>query len=73
MSIKRIHTVPLIGGIGDVSPYFQVNELAAALAAAFSGTYRPLYAPAFIEQDDVLHDFLKTQEVVQISEYWGIN
>jgi DNA-binding transcriptional regulator LsrR (DeoR family) len=68
---KRIHAVPLIGGIGDVSPYFQVNELVAALAAAFSGTYRPLYAPAFIEQDDVLHDFLKTQEVVQISEYWN--
>ncbi|MEN6523262.1 MAG: sugar-binding transcriptional regulator [Anaerolineaceae bacterium] len=68
---RRIHAVPLIGGIGDVSPFFQVNELAAALAATFSGTYRPLYAPAFIEQDEVLHDFLKTQEVVQISEYWS--
>ena len=68
---KRIHVVPLIGGIGDISPFFQVNELARVLSSAFSGTYRHLYAPAFIENNDVLEDFLKTQEVLQVSDYWN--
>ena len=70
ISPKRIHVVPLIGGIGDISPFFQVNELARVLASAFSGTYRHLYAPAFIENNDVLQDFLGTQEVLQVSDYW---
>ncbi|NPV56133.1 MAG: sugar-binding transcriptional regulator [Anaerolineae bacterium] len=67
---KRIHVVPLIGGIGDISPFFQVNELARSLAHAFGGTYRHLYVPAFIEDQTVWENLQKTQEVVQASEYW---
>ncbi len=68
---KRIHVVPLIGGIGDISPFFQVNELARVLSATFKGSYRHLYAPAFIEKDDVFQNFIKTPEVVQVSEFWN--
>jgi deoxyribonucleoside regulator len=68
---KRINVIPLIGGIGDISPFFQVNELARHLANAFNGTYRYLYAPAFIEDKSVLVNLLKTQEVAQSSELWG--
>jgi deoxyribonucleoside regulator len=67
---KRINVIPLIGGIGDISPFFQVNELARQLANAFNGTYRYLYAPAFIEDNTVLVNLLKTQEVAQSSELW---
>jgi deoxyribonucleoside regulator len=68
---KRLNVIPLIGGIGDISTFFQVNELARQLAGAFDGTYRHLYAPAFIEDRSVLDNLVKTQEVTQISELWA--
>ena len=68
---KHINVVPLIGGIGDLSPFFQVNELARQLANAFDGTYRHLYAPAFLEDRTVLENLLKTQEISQTAELWS--
>ena len=51
---KRIHVVPLIGGIGDLSPFFQVNEMARRLSESFNGSYRNFYAPAFIQDNSIL-------------------
>jgi deoxyribonucleoside regulator len=67
---KRIHVVPLIGGIGDLSPFFQVNELARRLSEAFNGTYRYFYAPAFIQDNSILESLIKTQEIAQVMEQW---
>jgi len=67
---RRINIVPLIGGIGDISPFFQVNELARRLAEAFNGVYRHLYAPAFIQDETVFDSLLKTQEIAQVKELW---
>ena len=68
---KHINVIPLIGGIGDISPFFQVNELARQLANKFDGSYRNLYAPAFVEDHTVLVNLLKTQEIAQSSEFWA--
>ncbi len=68
--VRRVSVIPLIGGVGDISPFFQVNELARRLAEAFTGTYRHLYAPAFIQDDRVLESLLKTQEITQVMELW---
>lgn len=67
---KNNNVIPLIGGIGDISPFFQVNELARRLADAFGGTYRHFYVPAFIEDTSILEKLLKSQEVVQIADLW---
>jgi len=66
----HINVIPLIGGLGDISPFFQVNELARRLAESFSGTFRHLYAPAFLEDDDLLASLLKTSEISQVLEVW---
>ncbi len=68
---KHINVIPLIGGIGDISPFFQVNELVRQLANAFDGTYRHFYAPAFVEDNTVLVNLLKTQEIAQSFELWA--
>lgn len=68
---RRIHVTPLIGGIGDLSPFFQVNELARNLAEAFDGTYRYLYAPAFIQDKTILESLVKTQEIAQVMDLWS--
>jgi deoxyribonucleoside regulator len=65
-----VHIVPIIGGIGDMSPYFQVNELARKLAEAFNGTFRHIYAPAFTRDKAILKSLSKTQEVEQLQELW---
>jgi deoxyribonucleoside regulator len=67
---RRIDVIPLIGGLGDISPFFQVNELARRLAEAFSGTYHHLYAPAFLQDNAVLESLLKTPEIAQVMEEW---
>jgi deoxyribonucleoside regulator len=68
---KRINVIPLIGGLGDISPFFQVNELTRRLSDAFSGTYRHLYVPAFIEDRNVLDNLVNSQEVRQVVEMWN--
>jgi deoxyribonucleoside regulator len=68
--VQHVNVIPLIGGIGDISPFFQVNELARRLAEAFDGTYRHLYAPAFVEDPAVLESLRKTQEIAQITSLW---
>ncbi len=68
---RRIHVTPVIGGIGDLSPFFQVNELARRLAEAFGGTYRNLYAPAFIDDSSILISLLKTEELAQAIDLWN--
>lgn len=66
----HINVVPLIGGIGDMAPFFQVNSLALRLAGAFSGQYRMIHAPAFTPDLVVWHALMHTQEVQGITELW---
>jgi deoxyribonucleoside regulator len=68
---RHINVFPLIGGIGDLSPFFQVNELVRRLANSFGGSYRHFYAPAFVEDHSVLLNLLKTQEITQSTEHWS--
>lgn len=65
-----VHIIPLIGGIGDMSPFFQVNELARRFAEVFGGTFRNIYAPAFTPDATILESLHKTQEVTQLNELW---
>jgi DNA-binding transcriptional regulator LsrR (DeoR family) len=65
-----IHTVPLIGGIGQLSPSFQVNDLARRLAEAFGGTWRALYAPAFTDDLEAWQTLVRLAEVQQVARLW---
>jgi len=66
-----VQVIPIIGGIGDMSPFFQVNELARRLAEAFGGTFRYIYAPAFTQNTAILESLSRTQEVEQLSKLWN--
>lgn len=68
----QINVVPLIGGIGDMTPFFQVNELARRLAEAFGGTYRFIYAPAFTLDQATYKGLIKSQEINSIQEQWNL-
>ncbi len=66
----KIQAVPLIGGVGQISLSFQVNELARRLAKAFGGTWRPLYAPAFVNDPATYRALSQVADVRSVIQIW---
>ncbi len=66
----HINVVPLIGGIGDMAPFFQVNSLALRFAEAFGGQYRMIHIPAFALDHTVWEALNNTQEVQGVTGLW---
>jgi deoxyribonucleoside regulator len=67
----HVHVVPLVGGLGQVSPSFQVNELAQRLAMSFGGTWQCLYAPAILESQEALNTLAAQPDIQRITERWS--
>jgi len=67
----RISVVPLVGGLGQIAPSFQVNELARGLAQAFRGTWQPFYAPALLPGQAVREGFMKTLDAQEMAQRWA--
>jgi len=68
---KDISVVPLVGGIGELAPAFQVNELARRLAEALGGSYRFFHLPALTYDLEVWEALMRTKEVDSISKHWA--
>ncbi len=66
----RITVIPLLGGMGQIAPVFQVHEIARALATAFGGAWHNLYAPAMVESDEVARSLLRSADYQQIAALW---
>jgi DNA-binding transcriptional regulator LsrR (DeoR family) len=64
------HVLPLVGGLGQVAPSFQVNELAQQLATAFGGTWDCLYAPAVLASQPALAALTAQSDVRRVIEQW---
>jgi deoxyribonucleoside regulator len=67
---QAVHVIPLLGGIGQMTPSFQVNELARQLAQAFGGTWREFYMPGYTENMEAWHALTKLEEVTELSHLW---
>ena len=67
----RITAVPLIGGLGQIAPVFQVHELARALAEHFGGEWQNFYVPALAESDEMAQRLLDSPDVRQVTALWG--
>jgi DNA-binding transcriptional regulator LsrR (DeoR family) len=65
-----IRVFPLIGGIGQVSPSFQVNDLTRRMAEALGGSWQPLYAPAFVADPQVRDVLLRHPDVGKVVGSW---
>lgn len=66
----RISVAPLLGGLGQIAPVFQVHELARTLAEAFGGTWHSFYAPALAESDEMAKRLLGSADLQQVSALW---
>ncbi|MBI5715837.1 MAG: sugar-binding transcriptional regulator [Chloroflexi bacterium] len=67
----RVTVVPLIGGLGQIAPIFQVHELARALAEKFGGTWQNFYVPALVESDKMAADLLRSADMRQALALWN--
>jgi len=66
----RIRVVPLIGGLGQIAPVFQVHDLTRACAEAFGGTWQNFYVPALVESDKIAASLLRSVDVKQVAQQW---
>ena len=67
----RINVVPLIGGLGQIAPVFQVHDLARALADKFGGAWQNFYVPALVESDTVAASLLRSTDVKTVAAQWN--
>jgi DNA-binding transcriptional regulator LsrR (DeoR family) len=66
----EIRVSPLLGGLGQLSPSFQVNDLARRLAEAFGGDWQPLYAPAFISDPSTYQALSNVADIERVIQSW---
>ena len=66
----EVQVFPLIGGLGQISPSFQVNDLARGLAEAFVGSWLALYAPAFVGDPSTCQALFQVADVEAVIQSW---
>ena len=66
----HITVAPLIGGLGQIAPVFQVHELTRLLAEAFGGTWQNFYTPALVESDEMATILLRSADGKQVTALW---
>jgi DNA-binding transcriptional regulator LsrR (DeoR family) len=66
----RLQIIPLIGGLGQIAPAFQVHELARLMAEAFGATWQNFYVPALVESDRIAATLLRSADVRQVAAQW---
>jgi deoxyribonucleoside regulator len=66
----HITVAPLIGGLGQIAPVFQVHELTRLLAEAFGGTWQNFYTPALVESDAMASTLLHSTDGKQVTALW---
>lgn len=66
----RITVAPLIGGLGQIAPVFQVHELTRLMAEAFGGTWQNFYTPALVESDEMASTLLRSADGKQVTALW---
>jgi deoxyribonucleoside regulator len=62
--------IPFMGGLGQIASSFQVHALARAFSEKFGGTWKPLYAPALVEDDITYNSLMNSRDVASIVDMW---
>lgn len=68
---KKITVCPLLGGLDQVEPYYQINDQCKRVAEAFGGTYRPLYAPWLVGSPGIRDLLMKDPSINQVTSLWS--
>lgn len=68
--VTNVTLVPLTGGLGQISPHFQVNELIRIFSKNFDGTPHQLFLPAIVENEEVKSNLMASEDSKMITSVW---
>lgn len=68
--LSGIIAVPLLGGMGQVSPSFQVHEITRRISKAFNGKWLQMFIPGLIKDRHVRENLMDSEEIKQITSLW---
>ncbi len=68
---RGLIAVPLLGGLGQIAPSFQVQELTRRMAESFGGSWRQLYVPAIVEDDAARAQLLASPDLSEVMQDWA--
>ena len=68
---RNLRIVPLMGGLGQVAPSFQVHEMARVCSERFGGTWIPFFLPAIVESEETYAALMASADVAQVTNAWS--
>lgn len=66
-----LRLVPLVGGLGQVSPNYQVHEITRIIAERLGGSWLPCYVPAIGRDTAVWRALMDSPEVLAMQDAWS--
>ncbi|MBL8130833.1 MAG: sugar-binding transcriptional regulator [Anaerolineae bacterium] len=67
---RDLTIVPFMGGLGQISPSFQVHTMARTINEKFGGTWHTLYAPALVENEAAYRALITSRDIAPIIALW---
>lgn len=68
---RNLTIVPFMGGLGQITPSFQVHAMARTFSEKFGGTWKTLYAPALVEDAALYSALMASRDIVPITTLWN--
>jgi len=62
--------IPLLGGVGQINPSFQVHQITQRIAEVCGGTWLQLHAPGIIENREIREKLLDSRDVQNVIANW---
>jgi deoxyribonucleoside regulator len=67
---RNLTVVPLLGGLGQISPNFQVHEITRTIAEVFGGSWKQLYIPAIISDEATRATLYRSLDIQELVKIW---
>ncbi len=68
---KGLTVIPLLGGLNQISPSFQVHEMARIFSEKLGGAWKPFYVPAIVENEEIRKSLVAATDVAQVIQSWN--
>lgn len=62
--------IPLLGGVGQIKPSFQVHQIIQRIAEVCGGSWLQLHVPGIIQNKQIRDDLLKPPDVQEVISSW---
>jgi len=62
--------IPLLGGVGQINPSFQVHQITQRVADVCGGTWLQLHVPGIIENKEIRKNLLNSRDVQNVISNW---